>query len=120
MTPGADALSQRREISLTKILYKREASEREEDEWDHIKGGRDIPAQTRLQLREEEEMTLIKKKKEGGIPLAPPQTRGLISRDLTLPPCANTTLNDFKSIFHPVFARRRPQWMWADKDVRDN
>lgn len=64
MTPGPDALSQRREISLTKILYKREASEREEDEWDHIKGGRDIPAQTKLQLREEEEMTLIKKKKK--------------------------------------------------------
>lgn len=74
----------------------------------HIKGGRDIPAQTKLRLREEEEkeeefilMNKKKKRPRNSPGAAPePQTQRLISPDPTLPPCANTA-GLFKPFFHP-------------------
>lgn len=41
MTPGPEALSWRGEISLTKILHKRKAREKERKTNEHIKGRRE-------------------------------------------------------------------------------
>lgn len=87
MTPGPEALSWRGEISLTKILYKRRAREKERKTNEHIKGRKeehsgtdDIATQRRRVYND------VKKKKRFRNSPVLHQTHKLISDDLILPP----------------------------------